>query len=192
MASAGAGAAPREVRELRRVVERDLERKRKADAARRRKFRNSACRICRRWAPTLCLVCLALPRIYGSGDFLRGINKGIGAVASLADDVAMAAGTVVEAGANLSVQVASVTLAAVSSSKSVADDAWQGVDLIDVHAESGVVRIAAASNLDLALWVENGGGGALPAPMLAPTSRLIRSLSVRLPLLDFHNSSFDD
>ncbi len=40
--------------------------------------------------------------------------------------------------------------------------------------------------------MENGGGGALPAPMLVPTSRLIRSLSVRLPLLDFHNSSFDD
>ena len=55
-----------------------------------------------------------------------------------------------------------------------------------------MVRIAAASNFNLALWVENGGSGALPAPMLVPTSRLIRSLSVRLPLLDFHNSSFDD
>ncbi len=184
---------PAATREITKRIQADMRRHKREAAARRRAcWKALSCRNLRKWSLVMVLALLCVPFFTGSGDLLRGLGKGVNAAATLADGVAAAAGTVAEAGANISVEVAHATLAALSTSKSVADDAWQGVDLVNITAASGVVRVAAVSALDLGSWVEHGGGGAVPMVMAPGLARQIRSLHRGLPQLDFANASYDE
>ena len=69
---------------------------------------------------------------------------------------------------------------------------YHGVDVVEVVATTGVVRLAAAASEDLAGWVLDGGGGALPSGSTTPIARLVRTSSRRLPLLEFANNSYDE
>ena len=128
----------------------------------------------------------------GAGDLLRGMGRGVMAAAALADDVASAAGTLVEVGANVTVTVSEAANSAYSASKSVADDFMSGVDLVEVDVFKGVVRIAAASPPDLANWVAAGGGGNVPAAVARASVGIIESVHRRLPLAEFHNDTFQE
>ena len=128
----------------------------------------------------------------GTAHMLCAFGAGLRAAAVVADDVAMAAGTAAGAGANLSVHEATTAMDAISTTKSVVADAYHGVDVIDVVAATGVVRLAAAASEDLAGWVLEGGGGALPSESTTPIANLVRTSSRRLPLLEFANNSFDE
>ena len=184
---------PAATREITKRIQADMRRHKREAAARRRAcWKALSCRNLRKWSLVMVLALLCVPFFTGSGDLLRGLGKGVNAAATLADGVAAAAGTVAEAGANISVEVAHATLAALSTSKSVADDAWQGVDLVNITAASGVVRVAAVSALDLGSWVEHGGGGAVPMVMAPGLARQIRALHRGLPQLDFGNASYDE
>ena len=193
VAAAAAADRPTATREITRRIQADMRRHKREAAARRRAcWKALPCRNLRKWSLVVVLALLCVPFFTGSGDLLRGLGKGVNAAATLAVGVAAAAGTVAEAGANISVEVARATLAATSTSKSVADDAWQGVDLVNITAASGVVRVAAVSALGLGNWVEHGGGGAGPMAMAPGLARQIRSLHRGLPQLDFANASYDE
>ncbi len=162
---------------------------------RRRKAWYSRCcslKIVLRWAPLV----LGVSMLYGSGsgvsEALRGLGRGVNAAANLADDVVSAAGTVTEVGANITVEVADLAVRALSKSKSLVDDAYAGVDIINVNATTSTIRIAAVSPGDLADWVVAGGGGHVPARAAATVGPLLRTIHHRLPLLDFGNASFEE
>ena len=72
------------------------------------------------------------------------------------------------------------------------DDAYAGVDIINVNATTSTIRIAAVSPGDLADWVVAGGGGHVPARAAATVGPLLRTIHHRLPLLDFGNASFEE
>ena len=193
VAAAAPADRPATTRGITKRIQADMRRhKREAAASRRACWKALSCRNLRKWSLVVVLALLCVPFFAGSGDLLRGLGKGVNAAATLADGVAAAAGTVAEAGANISVEVAHATLAAMSTSKSVADNAWQGVDLVNITAASGVVRVAAVSTLGLGNWVEHGGGGAVPKVMAPGLARQIRVLHRGLPQLDFANASYDE
>ena len=162
---------------------------------RRRKAWYSRCcslKIVLRWAPLV----LSVSLLYGGGsgfsEALRGLGRGVNAAANLADDVASAAGTVTEVGANITVEVAELAVRALSKSKSLVDDAYAGVDIINVNATTSTIRIAAVSPGDLADWVVAGGGGHVPDQAAVTVGPLLRTIHHRLPLLDFGNASFEE
>ncbi len=145
-----------------------------------------------RWAPLFALASLLYGSGSGFGEALRGLDRGVNAAANLADDVVSAAGTVTEVGANITVEVADLAVRALSKSKSLVDDAYAGVDVINVNATTSIIRIAALSSGDLADWVVAGGGGHVPDQAASTVGPLLRTMHPRLPLLDFGNASFEE
>jgi len=128
----------------------------------------------------------------GLGEALRGLGRGVNAAANLADDVASAAGTVTEVGANITVEVAELAVRALSKSKSLVDDAYAGVDIFNVNATMSIIRFAAVTPGDIADGVVPGGGGHVPEPAAESVGSLLRTMHHPLPLLDFGNASFEE
>ncbi len=118
VAAAAAADRPAASRETTKRIQADMRRhEREAAACRRACWKAPSCRNARKWSLVVVLALLSVPFFTGSGDLLRGLGKGVNAAATLADGVAAAAGTVAEAGANISVEVAHATLAAMSASQ---------------------------------------------------------------------------
>ena len=143
------------------------------------------------WSPTVAIGIFLYVYFFAPGGVIAGIGKCIEAFGRSFEGAALVASTALDAGSNITISVASAAYAALSVSKSVADDAYSGVDLVDVSAQSGVIRAAGSSSGALAEWVRAGGGGTLLPPLAAAMASPVASVTARVPVVQFSNSTID-
>ena len=105
-------------------------------------------------------------------------------------DVAEAAGEVVEAGANATVQAAHAALEAVSTTTYVAEEIWRGVDLRRVEMHRSAVKVRGLDCGAIATWIENGGGGSVPTSLSSHLSKMIATVTESVPELQHHGDRF--
>ncbi len=105
-------------------------------------------------------------------------------------DVAEAAGEMVEAGANATVQAAHAALEAVSTTTYVAEEIWRGVDLRHVEMHRSAVKVRGLDCGAIATRIEDGGGGSVPSSLSSHLSKMIATVTESVPELQHHGDRF--
>ena len=123
----------------------------------------------------------------GGNRTLEGVAKATDAVA----EVSVAAGNLAGATANATVAVTGLALEAVVVATSAAEEAYRGVDVLDMMAQRTTCKAVGNSPGNLSLWVSGGADGALSSAVVPPIAGLVRTLSVGVPSKEISSEKFD-
>ena len=118
---------------------------------------------------------------------LEGVAKATDAVA----EVSLAAGNLAGATANATVAVTGVAVEAIVVATSAADEAYRGVDVLDLQAQRTTCKAIGNSPANLSLWVLGGADGAVSGAVSQPISSLVRSLTRGVPAKEVSSEKFD-
>ena len=103
----------------------------------------------------------------------RSVSK----VASSVAEVSSAASDLAEASANATLTVARATFDVLSTTATAAEEAWRGVDLLNVELHRSAIRVTGRDCAALSDWAIAGGGGSIPVTVRADLAAVIASVT---------------
>ena len=113
--------------------------------------------------------------------------RGLNAAADLASNVSDAMGTILTVGSNATVQVARLATAVSESGLCLAQEAWSGVDVLNISATCEQGRILSDDSEGLASYLATPLGRAtvhLPERFLIDALAAVASVSYRIPSIE--------
>ena len=116
-------------------------------------------------------------------------GRSLTAIANLSADVGSASGKIALASANVSEVAAAFVIALTSNTMSMADEAWHGVDLLQVHANCERGRTLIDDGYYFREFLESEGGSHLllvPWDVRMAIADVVGQISPRMPYLEFH------
>ena len=147
--------------------------------------RRCGCKGLAKWCKRLFTFAAWLPL---ASLLMPGIGLGAAALLAGLGDLSGAAGQFAAAGANVTTAVASIAVASSAGAISAAEEAWSGVDLLDlrVDAECGAVMLDDVA--DFRMLVDSPAGELLfkvPEPLRNLALGAIEQATISTPALDF-------
>ena len=119
-----------------------------------------------------------------SGQFLEQLTKVAGSIARVTESISLAAASAIDHGTGLAASTSSAVLAFSTGAVGLAQTAWQGVDLLDLHCVKTTGTITAAHNQALIDWLRGPFSGALlgsnDSVILGLWEALVQSLHLHL------------
>ena len=140
-----------------------------------------------------------LHRFLISGTIIGAVTRAgwvsplLGAVESVArasEASTMAAGAIAQAGANVTVSFANFAVEALSSSLTLSEELWRGIDLRHVNVTCTIGRVAAPDADLLSEWIKDGGNGLLPEDFAVRMSTAVSNLSRSRPIAETSHEFF--
>ena len=123
----------------------------------------------------------------GNRDVFAGFGKASLAVA----EVGEAAGNLASASANATVAITGVAVDAVVVAASAAEEAWRGIDVLNLSLTRQTCRAVGVSSYALSSWVEAGANGAFPATVAPMLGNLVHDVSYWVPAVEHTTEQFD-
>ena len=113
------------------------------------------CKYLKRWFKSLLgWACIIVVLANGaSGQFLEQLTKVAGSIARVTESMSLAAASAIDHGTGLAASTSSAVLAFSTGAVGLAQTAWQGVDLLDLHCVKTTGTITAAHNQALIDWL---------------------------------------
>jgi hypothetical protein len=123
----------------------------------------------------------------GNRDVFAGFGKASLAVA----EVGEAAGNLASASANATVAITGVAVDAVVVAASAAEEAWRGIDVLNLSLTRQTCRAVGVNSHALSSWVEAGADGAFPATVAPMLGNLVHNVSYWVPVIEHTTEQFD-
>ena len=155
------------------------------------------CKYLKRWFKSLLgWACIIVVLANGaSGQFLEQLTKVAGSIARVTESMSLAAASAIDHGTGLAASTSSAVLAFSTGAVGLAQTAWQGVDLLDLHCVKTTGTITAAHNQALIDWLRGPFSGALlgsnDSVILGLWEALVQSVHLHLPQLQISQTRLD-
>ena len=155
------------------------------------------CKYLKRWFKSLLgWACIIVVLANGaSGQFLEQLTKVAGSIARVTESMSLAAASAIDHGTGLAASTSSAVLAFSTGAVGLAQTAWQGVDLLDLHCVKTTGTITAAHNQALIDWLRGPFSAALlgsnDSVILSQWEALVQSVHLQLPQLQIAQTGLD-